>query len=176
MEAVGLLASAAQISAYVFSIVSAVREARTQIRKAPSQLQDKAEQLLFLQSIVDTIKANERLHTDRIGNYLARIEDKISRLHRAVLRSLEDLKAKSYRKIWSAFAVVKAQKQIQETFADLDQDKSNLHFHVTSVCGASLLSDKEARSRTDEVGEMSFPQSNVSSWTKLPSGANITDL
>ena len=80
MEAVGLVASIGQISAYAFNILETMQKIRALARDGPDQLQEKVQHLDILLRIVGRIEGNQGLRDEAIALYLASIQKKIRRL------------------------------------------------------------------------------------------------
>ncbi|KAH7028625.1 hypothetical protein B0J12DRAFT_683223 [Macrophomina phaseolina] len=138
MEAVGLLASVAQISTSIYGLISTIQNVQLQVKHAGAHFRDRTEQLRGLQSVLDSIQSNAQLHTDIVAGYLRRIQEKVIKLHELLGKRLERLRKVSDLRFWLVFSVISAGRQIDESFAALNQDRDDLHFYMTSLIPAAM--------------------------------------
>jgi len=132
MEAIGLVASVAQISAYAFSILETMQKIRSLARDGPDQLREKVEHLDLLLVIVGRIEGNQRLRDEAIARYLASIQKKIRRLLDAVKSSLSKLGARTFKGLLAAIHIISNEKLIDASFTSISQDCNTLALHIMS--------------------------------------------
>lgn len=132
MEAVGLVASVGQISAYAFNILEMMQKIRSLARDGPDQLQEKVQQLDILLAIVCRIEGNQRLRDEAIARYLASIQKKIRRLLDAVKVNLSKLSARTFKGLLAAVRIISTEKLVDASFTSISQDCSTLTLHIMS--------------------------------------------
>lgn len=140
LETLGAVVSTAQIITYIGSIVSTIDTVRTQIRDGPSRIQQQDEQLTFLASLVESVRGISSLHTEQVATRLDIIAQKVDELHRILTKYLSDLQTKSPKRFLVAITALKAERQISQSLAVLECDKSSLLLHITKVNGSTLQS------------------------------------
>jgi hypothetical protein len=133
MEAIGLIASAAQISVYAFSIASLISEIKSAARNGPSILQERSQQLVILGSAVEMIRLDYTLHTDVLSGYLMTIQHKIRTLHDLVrLRSQKPTNSSAQR-LRTALSFVTRDKEVESSFVSLQAHCQTLYFYMSST-------------------------------------------
>lgn len=158
MEAIGIIASAAQISVYAFSIASLISEIRSAARNGPSILQERSQQLVILGIAVDKIRLDYTLHTDVLSGYLLTIQHKIRTLHDLVrLRSQRPANSSAQR-LCTALSFVTRNKEVESSFAALQDHCQTLYIYMASA-GSPLPTG----SRTMEARRSS--EENVNRWS-----------
>jgi hypothetical protein len=130
MEAIGLVASIGQISAYAFNILETMQKIRALARDGPDQLQEKVQQLDILLAVVCRIEGNQGLRDQAIAQYLASIQKKIRRLLDAVQMNLSKLGARTFKGLLAAIRIISTEKLFDASFTAISQDCSTLTLHI----------------------------------------------
>jgi signal transduction histidine kinase len=132
MEAIGLVASVGQITAYAFRILETMQKIRAIARDGPDQLQEKVQQLDMLQRVVCQIQGNQDLRDEAIAHYLASIQKKIRRLLEAIRLNLSKLGARTLKGFFAAIHIISTEKLFDAAFVAINQDCSTLSLHIMS--------------------------------------------
>jgi len=133
MEVVGLIASVAQISVYACNIASTISEIRTAVRKGPSLVRERSQQLEVLSIAIENIRLGYTLHSDVLASYLLTIQDKIRAIHTIVCPRPQKPIHSSTQKLRTAVAFVTRNREIENSFADLRGDCQTLYFYMHSM-------------------------------------------
>ena len=148
MEAVGFVASAAQIATYAVKIISVIDQVRVQIKDGPSYLQERREHLNILQAIIEKIEKNSDLHTYKVSSYLGIVQHRIQRLQTQLERSLKKLNGPFLVKHLLALSSLHAEKQIRESFTGLQGDCSTLTLYLSAYPVSQRRSDSAMAPKT----------------------------
>jgi hypothetical protein len=130
MEAIGLVASIGQISAYAFNILETMQKIRALARDGPDQLQEKVQQLDILLAVVCRIEGCQGLRDQAIAQYLASIQKKIRRLLDAVQVNLSKLGARTLKGLLAAIRIISTEKLFDASFTAISQDCNTLTLHI----------------------------------------------
>jgi hypothetical protein len=130
MEAIGLVASIGQISAYAFNILETMQKISALARDGPDQLQEKVQQLDILLAVVCRIEGNQGLRDQAIAQYLASIQKKIRRLLDAVQVNLSKLSARTFKGLLAAIRIISTEKLFDASFTAISQDCNTLTLHI----------------------------------------------
>jgi hypothetical protein len=161
MEAVGLVASTAQILAYIVQISSAITDVRLRTREGTSYYTEKLQYLSILSHIVERIDTNCDLHTSRVAAYLSAIEDKIARLATFLQQSLRKYQTSSYRRVLAAVSTLQAEKQIRGSFDALQRDSSALTLYLSTHPGMASSTSIGASSAFGGQGRVRMARWNA---------------
>lgn len=131
MEAVGLIASAAQISVYAFSIASTIQDIRSAIRNGPTLLQERSQQLDVLSLVVRKIGLDTRLHSDEVARYLVTVQSKILRLNNIIRAGLQTPTKSFLQKLRAATTFINRDKEVEDSFTALQRDCQILNIYVS---------------------------------------------
>jgi hypothetical protein len=132
MEAIGLVASVAQISVYACSIASLISEIRLAARNGPLLLRQRIQQLEVLSIAVEKIRLGYTLHTDVLSRYLLTVQDKICVLHNIVRVRSQRPASSSAQRFRAALAFVTRNKEVESSFASLQSDCQTLYIYMAS--------------------------------------------
>jgi len=139
VEALGAVASATQLVAYVSKLILAINDVIQQLKDAPRRLQERMASLHFLASFLDYVsKTDHYLLNTNIRKYLFRIQENVNNLLDALETSYRQITDKSIRRYWKALAFHKCEEQILKSFAALENDKSSLLLFLTGANGQAL--------------------------------------
>ena len=133
MEAIGLVASVAQISVYACSIASLISEIRLAAHNGPLLLRQRSQQLEVLSIAVEKIRLGYTLHTDVLSRYLLTVQDKISVLHNIVRVRSQRPTNSSAQRLRTALTFVTRNKEVESSFASLQSDCQTLYIYMAST-------------------------------------------
>ncbi|KAL6716196.1 Actin-related protein 3 [Lecanora helva] len=165
-EALGVIASATQLTAYSIKIVVHLSELYTELRRAPCRTKDQISQVRELIETTTLIEQHRSLRSPAIIAQLQRTLDEAHSLYSA-LRDLANLYTKS--PILRCWAITKGAsvKEIQTKLEKLDRHTSTLKLCI-SLVHTDLLADIESGVRSISSGStvrLTGQDSTVSSIT-----------
>ncbi len=142
-EVIGVVASASQIIKYTAEIIDYIRSVFDFVTGTSCQFEQHREHLEALISTVKTIRQTPLLQTSLVRDHLEVLLRQSKTLGQVLRRYTVNLPRKSFRRIWTALFVHKAEGQILRGLASLERDKSNLLLCLTSSYGIVLHEIKE---------------------------------
>lgn len=142
-EVIGVVASASQIIKYTAEIIDYIRSVFDFVTGTSCQFEQHREHLEALILTVKTIRQTPLLQTSLVRDHLEVLLRQSKTLGQVLRRYTVNLPRKSFRRIWTALFVHKAEGQILRGLASLERDKSNLLLCLTSSYGIVLHEIKE---------------------------------
>lgn len=141
-EVIGVAASASQIIHYTAEIIDYIRSIFDFVTGTSCQFEQHREHLEALISTVNTIYQIPLLQTSLVRDHLEVLLGHTKTLGVVLRRYTVDLPPKSFRRIWTALFIHKAEGHILRGLASLERDKSNLLLCITSSYGNCFTWDK----------------------------------
>ncbi|KAF2136835.1 uncharacterized protein K452DRAFT_312854 [Aplosporella prunicola CBS 121167] len=161
VEAIGVIASASQISSYILNIILQINTIRTELRDAPDRIKQQDKDLSILLSTIKTIQSVELPREEEFQDYILSVQKNVTDLRRTLEKNHDRLEKTSLVRFWTAIKAIKAEDQILKKFGSLEIAKSNLSLYLQTKMSSKNHSETKRISSSEYTSQESPSQALI---------------
>ncbi|KAF2472620.1 uncharacterized protein BDR25DRAFT_302732 [Lindgomyces ingoldianus] len=139
-EILGAVAAAMQLICIATTIGQSIIDFPEKLSQLSNRIRCSIEQLQLLRNALQDIKKNRQLHTRFFSIQVQTISTKVTTLNNLLEDTYSKLKRPRVKRLVFILTIKKVEKLINENFAALESDKSNLSLYIMSSCREALTS------------------------------------